>query len=742
MIIIQHYISDILIIFFFAFGFYLFKKKSTILNGQLDINFKGKKKEERGDIQKLESVNDYNNIIETLDPQLIDHPYYIFDMMMKRGINPNLETYNILLYLFILGGKNSQRHYEIIEKDLFDKSKNITIDPDVSTLEIIVKAFEESLLKSNFEYGVDFLYEINYVISELNSRQVKIPSNMLNKIILFTTTALPNDTIRLYNRLKYIISPNQETFLILVNSLLNNQSKDNENKIKTLFYEAGDFNNCISHDLIEVTINFFLSNQKINYVEEIFIYLKQNHQFYLNENLYIKLIIFYGNNMNLERCLQIFDMLKKDINNKCLYDLTYSRYPSIDSYCSTINSCISLKNFEKAENLIEEYEKNVKINMSQFYSSLIRIYKQCRNIKKGEVVINKVKKYFNSTQNALLYNSIIDYYIDINKYNTAFEIYSSLSLSNRDFHSLSLELKLFAKMNNLKKVIEIYNTLLYKVNDYPKLDISILNIVLDCFVKLNDEDICIKIIKDIEEQHINFNIVTYGIIIKLYVSLSNKEKIMFYFNQLSKSNSYGLRPSIIIYQLVIKGLLKLGDIEESIKVFNLLLIEKNIKPDTLIYELIIKGCLEYNYIEYVLEILESAKKLNVKIEDYIIDKIYTYIQFKVNVDISKIFFTERLLKIICYSNESRIKVGTHIVNKIKAFYSKLKYINKSFSMNINNNVYTKDSDMLLINERELVEFNENEDYFNFYENRKNYYRQLMTIESNNDSWNYNNSIYQ
>ena len=116
----------------------------------------------------------------------------------------------------------------------------------------------------------------------------------------------------------------------------------------------------------------------------------------------------------------------------------------------------------------------------------------------------------------------------------------------------------------------------------------------------------------------DISISSYGIMMTIY-SKESCEKCLNLFNYIRSHKSNEL--SIIPYQIVIKSLIKNGNLPQAIEIFDRMQIEDNIYPDKMLYELIITACAERKMEKKAYEYLLMSIDHNIKLAKFIYEDV-------------------------------------------------------------------------------------------------------------------------
>lgn len=341
---------------------------------------------------------------------------------------------------------------------------------------------------------------------------------------------------------------------------------------------------------------------------------------------------------------------------------------TLEVYSSIIQCAIKTKKTEKIEDLLRECS-DVSDNLPEsLLVALFSHYKSSKKIIKAielyELKIVSVKTRFPFS--VMVFNSMIDCCVENGKYDVMEGIFNNMNDATKnefplpELTSYALMTRGYCKANNHGKVLEFYYYLLYFQNQGEyKIDESLCNSIIDCFARSKDEKNCIKIFNELKRSMKNkISIMTYGIIIKLYVNIDNLDKVLFYFNEIcNNTGSSGineLKPSIIIYQLIMKCMIKNRKIESAVELFKDMINNKNIKPDFLIFELLIKNCFEANLIETAFDLIVDACRFEIRLENFLYEAAISAIK---NLDSNDLNRKKHLIGLIKAIKSSKVQIS-------------------------------------------------------------------------------------
>jgi len=331
--------------------------------------------------------------------------------------------------------------------------------------------------------------------------------------------------------------------------------------------------------LLDVCIKF----NRIDKAEKLFFDMREKKDD-LSEHTYSIMIKAYGKIKNLDKAVYIFDEIKNNFE-----------FPSSITYGCMMNLYVKCGHTDLAKNLMIEMDgKGIKQNLHT-YSTLINGYRLARNCNSALAVFDRAIK--EKDQNIVIYNAILDCCIQCEDYKKMKEIFLYLNINSKnndkfpqpDLITYSIVMKGLAKTNDVERVLEVYTYLLER-KDFT-LDKYMYNTIMDFFAKKKEEKNVIMVYNDMLSRNVEIEIVTYGVLIKLYCNLNNCNKALELYNELLKKN---MKPNVVILQLLLKVMFRnKSNVDKAIVIFrNLKTI--NIQLDNIIYELVITNCLKFH----------------------------------------------------------------------------------------------------------------------------------------------------
>jgi pentatricopeptide repeat protein len=476
-------------------------------------------------------------------------------------------------------------------------------------------------------------------------------------------------------------------------------------------------------------------------------------------------IITYGAMLNA--CIRCNNILKAE---EIFFEMDkYSIKKNAFIYSTLINGYRKSHNYVKAIQLYENLVKNMSVMLNggdsnledmDKYSVLNSDFnyeeKSVKNDKNGENLL-KNENSQNSSSNLVIFNTILDCCIECERYDKMHEIFEFLKnkknfdknsknsqnseisqisqnsytqIPDPDIITYSIVIKGYAQSNRIDKVLQIYQFLSDKKNNFT-LDEYLYNSILDVFARNGDENTMKKIFYDMREKNISVSVITYGVMIKLYTNLGDVHSADELYEELINK---GIKPSVVIYQLLLKLYARKKMPYKAVDIFRNMLIMK-IQPDFMIYDYMIKICLRFNYLKEAVEFLISSVKDGFRFEEGVYDEIIDYLIVDREVEESlRIDMSRELINVL---KEKGVFISGYIVEKVTKFCQNEKKVSRNFEKN--NFIYSK-------NEKNQKN-HKNENYFNKnscfeYDNRTSYtknYGNRNKFNENYENYNYKNN---
>ena len=663
------YVANVGMSMLFGLGYYLVKNKKPV-----QTNKSKEIEKDLSLLISLNNLQDVNNCLK--EKKFESDQYEFLNLMLQKGFKPNIESYNLLLgNAFFLrktvtANKLKQELLSFLDIQHEIKPDSLSLSMMIKGLGMEYATVLHPQTK-NYEEYVDLCEGSNYNIELSKDKKLRFDLELRCLVTKFTEKGIDLDmnchnnlivslveTNRIEDAWKHFkflndsnskYKPDVYTYLNILKGIkrLSNQSlkKIFIGKVKNFFNDCDYLKEKSNYSTIFLSLfdlivkySIFSSTSEENMKEvENDLYLNDS-KFENDEDLehaYCILINGYAKLNELNGAMRCFENLKKRCKKLSSY-----------SYSSILNACSRTKNTELAEILFEEMLQN-KIKPNQYvYATLINGYKKVNNFQAAIRLYLKLRENSMDSEleddlklSTVIFNSILDccvgcgefdqmqlifnYLADLgqsrNFINDICSVSSVLTSKTKikaniqpDLISYSILIKGYAKANNLKKVLEVYDYL----KESFEVDEVLFNTLLDCFVVNENKEAFEKIYKEMQDQQIKPSVVTYGIIMKLHCNRKDLSKATDTFYEMV---SNGITPSIIIYQLLIKLNSRLNRFEECFNLYKKLSNStSSVKPDCMLTDFMVDLYCKNFMIDEATSICEQAldgftKELEVQI---------------------------------------------------------------------------------------------------------------------------------
>jgi pentatricopeptide repeat protein len=694
------YVADAAVSLMFGVGYFLFQKfksnkkekiKALHEDPETSINFLKEKFPETTDKwKKAKTVEEYNELIKSFYDG-VDDPFEIISNMNRRGVLPNIETFNILLQICLVN--QNEEGVESLKYEIFDYMG--PFKANVTTLNVLIKGlglkYLNILNRQKLELSEEKLVvfkkfdeELIELIHSMEKKNIYIDVNCQNSILqnLFLLRRF-NDAWCQYFNMKKLFSPNEVTYNILIKGFIERSQESDCDSNEYFFHfskiceiieeDKSDCETCILHSInFKWLIDSCLRFNNIKKAENFFTQRKQKC-LEISEETYEILIKFYGATYDLKKAYDIFEEYK-------LKKLKISKeFPCLEIYSSLINNCVMCADIPLAENIIEEMtvnriEKNLTIyktmmigyRTAKLYNRAIELYDYLMETKHNQIIYD-----------VEFFNPVLDCCVEANKLNKMIEIHRSISEGEFSFVKINIYtciilLKGYAIANCFEKVKEIYCFL--STFEDLELDESLYNLILQLYAENGDEENLEQIISDIKKRQIKLNSNSYDALIKYNCNKRNFNKA---FELFDESVKCGNKPKGNIYHLLIKLQIESRLIDRAITLFRNMAVN-NIKADSVLYNLVIETCYSSYHHKAAAEFTTNATKDRIKLDPSLYEKLISCV--KTDNEEFKIAEKYKIIQEFLASlEESKIQVNKAIITELNDFISlyERKYLNQN-----------------------------------------------------------------
>jgi len=616
---VNPYLTDVGVGLVFGLGYYLIK----YIYGEKDSKDNKIVKTVDGKVcwDSAESIDQYNHLIKQNEEDVKLNPFEILDLIQKKHLIPDINTYNNLLNACYCSN-NLESASKLVE-EIFGFGS--PVQPDLSTFNILLKGISCKLdqLTDNNEKKkmvvlMDKVYEDIEKYSQSNSNNNQIKPNDITINTSLDILIKAGETKRawdLFDNMQtiYKVEPDKYSYSTIIKALKYEMDGSKlEKAFGILEYlknrtNTGNNDEIIFNCLIDVCIKLNL----IEKAEKVFNEMK-NIKIEPSKITYAIMIKGYGQVYALDKAFEIFEEMKEN-----------HLQPNEIIYGCLLNACVRCSNIEKLTQVYKEMkEYNLDMNIV-LYTTLIKAYTKVKNLDIALDVYHTMLNDKNVKPNIVIHNAMLDCCVECNNINKLQEIYKNIkcALSDNneeedspqpDLITYSTVIKGHARSGQMDEVFNIYKYLIANPNQYT-LDEVIYNSILDGCVKTKNYDKAIEIYNDMMDRKVNKSNVTYSILIKLYSNNSDSFKAL---SLLEEMQSNGIKPGIIVYTCLIQTCLKSKKFDMAVKLFEQMK-SNGLKPDHVLYNTIINGCIYNEKWDQGCKYCLESFNFNVKIADNI-----------------------------------------------------------------------------------------------------------------------------
>ncbi|KAL9652962.1 hypothetical protein ABK040_015477 [Willaertia magna] len=546
-----------------------------------------------------------NTLAESNMPKEAKELFY--SIQPKYKLHLNIVHYNCLIKALIKSKPLEELLY------LFDEMKEKRIQPDFITYDMFLSECKEL-------NTLNFLYEhikLNNIKIKENSSILKVYNTMIN---IYGKYKKGKEALNLFNELTVEkgIKPDDLIFKSLLDSLAESQMLEEANRIFNLM--TIDFN---------ITPNVFHYNSLI----KLYIYLQRNND--------------------------ALEVLQRMTNCKIQPNETTLRL-----LVNNCNNDISI--LKSLHSLINNLEFNISLQ-----TSLIKAYTKCGNLKESISIFNELIKQQNNATNVIVWSNMMNAYGIAGKVNEALKIFIQMQemdiqlneivfitilniLAESNLVNEALDIfnlmkfkykikplaahyncliKLFSKNENFDKAFEILNkmkdegvtpdnnTYSILLNDCKNHSIlkEILNSIeqsnieknsilvtnlISAYARCNDLETATFLFKQMKSK----NIMTYNIMINIYISCGKTSEALELFSQMENN----VKPNAITFVYLLNIYAEIGDLENTKKLFKSMEIQYGIKPDVTHYGCLSKCYVKSDQLQNGLNLLQEMESKNIK----------------------------------------------------------------------------------------------------------------------------------
>ena len=276
-------------------------------------------------------------------------------------------------------------------------------------------------------------------------------------------------------------------------------------------------------------------------------------------------------------------------------------------YNCVIDCCIRFHDINRAVAVFNEMMMSNIPPSAITYGILIKAYGQAGQLENAFNAFQKMKES-NHKPNSVTYGCLIDACIKNNYVNKALEVFETMNREKIPMNTIiyTTLIKGFAKTQQLDLALKIYERM--KEDKKTKPNIVTYNSLLDCAARCNDSDKANEIFMEMKEKNIKPDLITFSTMIKGYCRLN---KIGSAFNILEIMKAQKIVPDEVLFNSLLDGCCKCNEIPMAFKVYENMKILQ-IKPSNVTYSILIKLFGRSRQLDKALEIFEKMKENDVK----------------------------------------------------------------------------------------------------------------------------------
>ena len=627
--VVNPYLTDVGVGVVFGLGYYLIK----YLYGDTQKQ-DGKQLKEVSNVcwDNAKTIEEFNSLIKSYEEDSKLAPFEILNKINKKGLSPDISTYNYLLNSCYVTS-NFETAEKIIE-EIFDVMS--PVQPDLSTYNILLKGLS---CRIDLIQGHDLsaIQEKRQIISKMDNLLEDLKKSSTNKPNDVTINTVLDILIKageikrawdLFDNMKsvYGIEPDKYSYSTIIKAL---KYDLDPSKLEKAFGILEFLKNKPSNINDEIIFNCLLDVcvrlGKMEKAERVFSEMKEN-KLAPSKITYAIMMKGFGQVYQLDKAFEVFEEM--NANNVAPNEIIYG---------VLLNACVRSSNINKVTQVYEDMNKrNIEMNVI-LYTTLIKAYTKVKDLNSALNVYNKMLQDSKIEKNIVIHNAMLDCCVECHKVDKMNEIYEQIkskAIENEnspqpDLITYSTVIKGYCRGKNMNEVFKIYDYL--KSRDDFKLDEVVYNSILDGCAKSGEIDKATTIYQDMKDKNIPRSNVTYSILIKLYSNSRQEERALGLLDEMIFNK---IKPGLIVYTCLIQTCLKSKKFDRAIQLFEQMK-NQGLTPDHVLYNIIVNGCLYNSHWDLACQYTLETFKVNVRMADDIylnvLDKLCAkYCNLKVN----------------------------------------------------------------------------------------------------------------
>lgn len=430
----------------------------------------------------------------------------------KRKLSPNDITINTLIDITI-----ENQLFDLAWK-YFDNMQSVYgIEPDIYTYSTLLKSIKNFTPEERY---IDRAFQILKMVKLSQTKGIRSDEILYNCII---------DTCVKYHKIDQAqaifddmiasnIAPSQITFSLMIQGY---GSVYDLEKCFILFQKMKSENIKPNEIVYGCLLNACVKNNNIEKACRLYDEICSNSAIEMNLILYTTLMKGYAKSKEFNKAYDIYIKLLSNPKEKI----------NIVAYNAILDACVECNQFEEMTNIYEHIKtKAIEDETSPqpdliTYSTVIKGYSKMRNINKVLDIYNFLKTRNDLVLDEITFNSVIDALNKSQKFEEALQVYEemikhNITLSNATY---SIMIKIYSKMNNIDKSLEIFNDMTVKKNLKPSL-------------------------------------ITFTSILQVLIKSKRIQQAIEIFNHVLES---GMHPDQVLFNVIINGCVYNGRLEEA-----------------------------------------------------------------------------------------------------------------------------------------------------------------------------------
>ena len=667
---VNPYLTDVGVGLVFGLGYYLIK---YLYGENQNTNQKQLKSDGKFLVQwdSANTVDEFNNIIKSNEDDTKLNPFEVLDKIHKKGLSPDITTYNNLLNSCFVTG-----NFEVADKlseEIFDFGS--PVQPDLSTFNILLKGISCKIdIVQSQEEKSKLVGLMDKIFEDMKKNSNPKPNDVTINTCL--DILIKGNEIKrawdLFDSMKevYGVEPDKYSYSTIIKALKYELDPSKLERAFGILEYLKNKTGTVSNDeiIFNCLIDVCLKLNMMDKAERVFHEMKEIGVS-PSKITYAIMIKGYGQVYEISKALGVFEEMKNA-----------GVPPNEIIYGCLLNACVRCSDIEKVTEVYKEMKSHDLDMNIILYTTLIKAYTK---VKKLHLAIEVYEEMLNDKKvspNIVIHNAMLDCCVECNNIEKMNEIYESIKKSaiegdgnqpQPDLITYSTVIKGYSRAKDLKKVFDIYHFLC--TNDF-QLDEVIYNSILDGCAKTQNLEMALSVYEDMKKNSVKKSNVTYSILIKLYSNNEMEEKALEILNEM---NEKGIKPGIIVYTCLIQTCLKGKKFDRAITLFEQMKTD-GLKPDHVLYNTIVNGCLYNQRWEkaclYTLESFNFNVKMAYNIYKNILEKLtMNYCNLKVNI---KCDYATRIIKEL---KERGVKIDDETYQKI----AKMIYKNQGVKISMN-----------------------------------------------------------